>query len=152
MKATKIMPGIELRYAGKTPRYFIRVMVAGRRVSATYATLEEAMDAVVQLKTSKMATVIEKLKKDCMTEDDVTFKIRAGTKMLSKQEAFRELKHFAPHELDADKPKDVILADGEIMHIPAKFVEAYINLAMLDPHKLQRIIDTDNYIDIQVDI
>lgn len=139
--------GITAKYIRGAIHYYARAMHKGKRLSATYYSLEEAQNAILQFKLGFRLPEPEFIPDRQLEPVTVELKlsgqedaIRAGSKMMTRAEAFLILQDAPPHELSSLRPYKSVSESGEEIHVPATYVKEFLYMLANEPEAVTDII------------
>lgn len=128
--------GITAKWVGGRVHYYARAMYRGNRMSATFYTLEEAQEAILDFKRGRFMAA----PKIIPPAEPQTQVVRAGTRMLPKAEAFMLLADAPFHLLDANQPYQTLDFASKPIIIPRILVAEFIHLSFYEPETLESIL------------
>jgi len=128
--------GITAKWVGGRVHYYARAMYRGNRMSATFYTLEEAQEAILDFKRGRFMQA----PKIIPPSEPQTQVVRAGTRMLPKSEAFLLLADAPFHLLDANQPYQTLDFASKPIIIPRILVAEFIHLSFYEPETLESIL------------
>lgn len=128
--------GITAKWVGGRVHYYARAMYRGNRMSATFYTLEEAQEAILDFKRGRFMAA----PKIIPPAEPQTQAVRAGTRMLPKAEAFMLLADAPFHLLDANQPYQTLDFASKPIIIPRILVAEFIHLSFYEPETLESIL------------
>ena len=128
--------GITAKWVGGRVHYYARAMYRGNRMSATFYTLEEAQEAILDFKRGRFMAA----PKIIPPAEPQTQAVRAGTRMLPKAEAFMLLADAPFHMLDANQPYQTLDFASKPIIIPRILVVEFIHLSFYEPETLESIL------------
>ena len=128
--------GITAKWVGGRVHYYARAMYRGNRMSATFYTLEEAQEAILDFKRGRFMAA----PKIIPPAEPQTQAVRAGTRMLPKAEAFLLLADAPFHLLDANQPYQTLDFASKPIIIPRILVAEFIHLSFYEPETLESIL------------
>lgn len=128
--------GITAKWVGGRVHYYARAMYRGNRMSATFYTLEDAQEAILDFKRGRFMQA----PKVIPPAEPQTQAVRAGTRMLPKAEAFLLLADAPFHLLDANQPYQTLDFASKPIIIPRILVAEFIHLSFYEPETLEAIL------------
>lgn len=128
--------GITAKWVAGRVHYYARAMYRGNRMSATFYTLEEAQEAILDFKRGRFMQA----PKVIPPSEVQTQAVRAGTRMLPKSEAFLLLADAPFHMLDAGQPYQTLDFASKPIIIPRILVAEFIHLSFYEPETLEAIL------------
>lgn len=128
--------GITAKWVGGRVHYYARAMYRGNRMSATFYTLEDAQEAILDFKRGRFMAA----PKVIPPAEPQTQAVRAGTRMLPKAEAFLLLADAPFHLLDANQPYQTLDFASKPIIIPRILVAEFIHLSFYEPETLEAIL------------
>ena len=128
--------GITAKWVGGRVHYYARAMYKGNRMSATFYTLEEAQEAILDFKRGRFMPA----PKVIPPAEPQTQAVRAGTRMLPKAEAFLLLADAPFHMLDANQPYNTLDFANKPIIIPRLLVAEFIHLSFYESETLEAIL------------
>lgn len=128
--------GITAKWVGGRVHYYARAMYRGNRMSATFYTLEEAQEAILDFKRGRFMAA----PKVIPPSELQTQVVRAGTRMLPKSEAFLLLADAPFHMLDAGHPYQTLDFANKPIIIPRLLVAEFIHLSFYESETLDAIL------------
>ena len=128
--------GITAKWVAGRVHYYARAMYRGNRMSATFYTLEEAQEAILDFKRGRFMQA----PKVIPPAEPQTQAVRAGTRMLPKAEAFLLLADAPFHMLDASQPYQTLDFANKPIIIPRLLVAEFIHLSFYESETLEAIL------------
>lgn len=128
--------GITAKWVGGRVHYYARAMYKGNRMSATFYTLEEAQEAILDFKRGRFMPA----PKIIPPSEVQTQAVRTGTRMLPKAEAFLLLADAPFHMLDANQPYNTLDFANKPIIIPRLLVAEFIHLSFYESDALEAIL------------
>ena len=128
--------GITAKWVAGRVHYYARAMYRGNRMSATFYTLEEAQEAILDFKRGRFMAA----PKIIPPAEPQTQAVRAGTRMLPKAEAFMLLADAPFHLLDANQPYQTLDFASKPIIIPRILVAEFIHLSFYESETLEAIL------------
>ena len=128
--------GITAKWVAGRVHYYARAMYRGNRMSATFYTLEEAQEAILDFKRGRFMQA----PKVIPPSDVQTQAVRTGTRMLPKAEAFLLLADAPFHMLDANQPYNTLDFANKPIIIPRLLVAEFIHLSFYESDALEAIL------------
>ena len=128
--------GITAKWVAGRVHYYARAMYRGNRMSATFYTLEEAQEAILDFKRGRFMAA----PKIIPPSEPQTQAVRAGTRMLPKSEAFLLLADAPFHMLDANQPYQTLDFANKPIIIPRILVAEFIHLSFYESETLEAIL------------
>ena len=128
--------GITAKWVAGRVHYYARAMYRGNRMSATFYTLEEAQEAILDFKRGRFMAA----PKVIPPAEPQTQAVRAGTRMLPKAEAFLLLADAPFHMLDANHPYQTLDFANKPIIIPRILVAEFIHLSFYESDTLEAIL------------
>ncbi len=128
--------GITAKWVAGRVHYYARAMYRGNRMSATFYTLEEAQEAILDFKRGRFMAA----PKIIPPAEPQTQAVRAGKRMLPKAEAFMLLADAPFHLLDANQPYQTLDFASKPIIIPRILVAEFIHLSFYEPETLEAIL------------
>lgn len=128
--------GITAKWVAGRVHYYARAMYRGNRMSATFYTLEEAQEAILDFKRGRFMQA----PKVIPPSEVQTHAVRTGTRMLPKAEAFLLLADAPFHMLDAGQPYQTLDFANKPIIIPRLLVAEFIHLSFYESETLEAIL------------
>ncbi len=128
--------GITAKWVAGRVHYYARAMYRGNRMSATFYTLEEAQEAILDFKRGRFMQA----PKIIPPSEVQTQAVRTGTRMLPKAEAFLLLADAPFHMLDANQPYNTLDFANKPIIIPRLLVAEFIHLSFYESDALEAIL------------
>ena len=128
--------GITAKWIAGRVHYYARAMYRGNRMSATFYTLEEAQEAILDFKRGRFMQA----PKVIPPSELQTQVVRTGTRMLPKAEAFLLLADAPFHMLDDSQPYQTLDFANKPIIIPRLLVAEFIHLSFYESDTLEAIL------------